>query len=219
MLILDLPVQFNLEAAMEGVSIPYEWDADYQARIGVLAHEGDPDDVVWCNIDPCFVFHPLNAYDAADGTIIADVVRHPRMFAGRTSLPSGGKPSLVRWVIDPATGSVTESVLSDVPQEFPRVDERVVGKKHRYGYGVYSSKESTYAGAIKHDLEAGTSEWRRYGPGRTCQEPVFVPRHATAEEDDGWLLAYVHNEATGTTDIEVWESPQLHRRAARAGSS
>jgi carotenoid cleavage dioxygenase len=172
----------------------------------VLPREGDSEAVVWCDVDPCFVFHPLNAYDTDDGRIIADVIRHPQMFAERSAMPGGGAPILVRWTIDPSTGSVSEDIVSGRNQEFPRVDERVVGRPHRYGYGVYSGGGSLYAGAVKNDLLTGESEYRDHGPGRFCQEPVFVPRTPTSDEDDGWLLAYVHDDNIQSADVEIWES-------------
>jgi carotenoid cleavage dioxygenase len=172
----------------------------------VLPREADADAVVWCDVDPCYVFHPLNAYDTDDGKIVADVVRHPHMFAERSEMPGGGPPILVRWTIDPATRSVREEVVSDRNQEFPRVDERVVGRRHRFGYGVYSGNGSLYAGAVKNDLHTGRAEYRDHGEGRFCQEPVFVPRSADADEDDGWLLAYIHDENTQAGEVEIWES-------------
>ena len=33
-----------------------------------------------------------------------------------------------------------------------------------------------------------------------------MPRTATSDEDDGWLLAYVHDENTQLADVEIWES-------------
>jgi carotenoid cleavage dioxygenase len=39
-----------------------------------------------------------------------------------------------------------------------------------------------------------------------CHELVFVPRTPTSDEDDGWLLAYVHDDNTQTADVEIWES-------------
>ena len=205
-LIYDLPVHFDLEAAMGGMSMPYQWNLEHGARVGVLPREGDASEVVWCEVEPCYVFHPLNAYDTGDGKIVADVIRHPHMFASRSSMPGGGPPILARWTIDPSTSKVLEEVVSDRNQEFPRVDERLVGRRHRWGYGVYSGDGSLYRGAVKNDVETGESEFRDHGDGRFCQEPVFVPRTADADEDDGWLLAYVHDENTQTCDVEIWES-------------
>ncbi|MQA61673.1 MAG: carotenoid oxygenase, partial [Actinophytocola sp.] len=41
-------------------TFPYAWDAAYPARIGVLPRDGDAGDIRWFDIDPCYVFHPLN---------------------------------------------------------------------------------------------------------------------------------------------------------------
>jgi carotenoid cleavage dioxygenase len=71
---------------------------------------------------------------------------------------------------------------------------------------VYSGDGSLYRGAVKNDVATGESEFRDHGEGRVCQEPVFVPRSADADEDDGWLLAYVHDENTQSCDVEIWES-------------
>ena len=71
-------------------SFPYRWQDDYHARVGLLPRDGDATDVVWHDVEPCYVFHPMNAYDepAGDG-IVLDVVRHPSMF--RTSAPRTGR--------------------------------------------------------------------------------------------------------------------------------
>ena len=44
--IYDLPVVFNLDMAMSGASLPYAWDPDHQARIGLLPREGDASDCI-----------------------------------------------------------------------------------------------------------------------------------------------------------------------------
>lgn len=59
--------------------LPFSWNPKYQARIGVMPRDGDNADVRWFDIEPCYVFHPMNAYDDGN-TIVLDVVRHPKMF-------------------------------------------------------------------------------------------------------------------------------------------
>jgi carotenoid cleavage dioxygenase len=112
---------------------PYSWNPRYPARVGVMPREGDNADVRWFDVEPCYVFHPMNAYDDGD-TIVLDVVRHPKMFDTDHLGPSEGPPTLDRWTVDLADGKVRESRVDDRGQEFPRVDERLVGKRHRYGY-------------------------------------------------------------------------------------
>ena len=36
--VYDLPVVFDMAAAMRGVEFPYAWDDDYRARVGLLLH-------------------------------------------------------------------------------------------------------------------------------------------------------------------------------------
>ena len=98
-----------------------------------MPRDGDNSDVRWFDVEPCYVFHPMNAYDDGD-TIVLDVVRHPKMFATENLGPNEGPPTLDRWTVDLADGKVRESRVDDRGQEFPRVDERLVGKRHRYGY-------------------------------------------------------------------------------------
>jgi carotenoid cleavage dioxygenase len=222
----DLPVAFDMDAAMSGASFPYRWFDDYHARIGLLprnggegadgadggegadgddsADGGDSADVVWHDVNPCYVFHTLNAFDDIDGGagITLDVVRHPSMF--RTSFlgPAEGTPTLQRWRVDGRGGPVKEEQLDDHGQEFPRTDERRLGLPYRYGYGVFADQDAdavgTENGIIRHDLVAGTSEVRRFGPTAQVGEAVFVPRSGDADESDGWLMALVYE---GTTDV------------------
>ena len=58
---MDLPVVFDLDAAMRG-DVPLHWDDAYGARIGIVPRFGTDADVRWFDVDPCYVFHPMNAY-------------------------------------------------------------------------------------------------------------------------------------------------------------
>ena len=86
--LLDLPVTFSLDAAAAGASFPYRWEEGYRSRVGLLPRDGDSTDVVWHDVEPCYVFHPMNAFDDPDGDgVVLDVVRHPSMFRTQPSRP------------------------------------------------------------------------------------------------------------------------------------
>lgn len=70
-------------------NMPYSWDPAYPARIGVLPRQGGADDIRWFDLESCYVFHPLNAYDG-DDTIVLDVVRHPKVFDTQGDSPHEG---------------------------------------------------------------------------------------------------------------------------------
>ncbi len=202
-LLLDFPVTFSIEAAANGSQLPYQWDPEYGARVGLLPRTGGSEDVVWCEVDPCFVFHPMNAYEDSDGRVVFDVVRHPRMFATDRLGPNEGPPTLERWLLDPAGGAIKEERLDDRTQEFPRHDERLVGKPYRFGYTAGFSKNFEFGGLIKHDLRDRKSEVHREGAGRNFMEPVFVPRTDDAGEDDGWVMSYVYDAASDRSDVVI----------------
>jgi carotenoid cleavage oxygenase len=208
------PITAMLDRSVPANSfLPYRWNPDYPARVGVMPRAGGNDDVRWFDVEPCYVYHPLNAYDSADGTnITLDVVRHPKMFATDLRGPNEGPPTLDRWTVDLADGKVRESRLDDRPQEFPRVDERLVGRCHRFGYAMQTMPGTgAVAGdsVLKHDLVGGRTEARSFGPGQRAGELVFVPASPDAAEDDGVLLGFVYDGGADRSDLVILDAATL----------
>jgi carotenoid cleavage dioxygenase-like enzyme len=56
----DLPVTFSLDAARAG-RMPYVWNPAHEARVGLLSREDSSRGPRWFSVEPCFVFHTLNA--------------------------------------------------------------------------------------------------------------------------------------------------------------
>jgi carotenoid cleavage dioxygenase len=191
------------------VGMPYRWAPERQARVGVLPREGTASDILWFEVQPCYVFHPLNAYDDND-RIVLDVVRHASVFnSGSRLVPQ--TQSLDRWTVDLTAGNVTEQRLDDTAQEFPRVDERLVGRHYRYGYAVgYSDGASGTPDAIlKHDVGARRSESVAFGSGREPGEFVFVPSADDAAEDEGVAMGFVYDRSTDRSDLVLLDGQTL----------
>lgn len=210
----DLPVVFDLEMAAAGRSMPFRWDDDYVARVGLMPRSGTAADTVWLEVDPCYVFHPLNAYDDGDAVVV-DLARHPSMFRAELDEEADGSPRLERWRLDPVSGRVTTEIIDGRPQEFPRVDDRVVGHRHRFGYtaGVGVSQmrggSDLTTSVLKHDLQTGTSTVAEMGLGRTAGEFVFVADSPDAAEDEGWLMGFVYDAAAGRSELVVLDATDL----------
>ena len=56
---------------------------------------------------------------------------------------------------------------------------------------------------FKHDLKTGVRSVHSFGPRRYPGEFVFVPAHANAAEDEGWLIGLVVNAIDQTTDLVI----------------
>jgi carotenoid cleavage oxygenase len=210
---MDFPVVFELDLVAQGYRMPFRWDDQQKARIGVLARDATSDATRWLDIPACYVFHVFNAYD--DGTrIVMDVVRYERTFVNDRRGPiedSLGK--LVRWTIDPDQGVLRESEVDLTPQEFPRVDPRVETKPHRYGYSVELQDVAAgfgFKGLLKHDFRAGTTQRHAVGAARSAGEGVFVPRGAG--EDEGYVLAAVYDANTHMSDVIVIDAQRFEAR-------
>jgi carotenoid cleavage dioxygenase len=117
---------------------------------------------------------------------------------------------LDRWTVDLTAGTVREERLDDTSQEFPRVDERLVGRRHRYGYAVGyppgSRGLSTPDAILKHDTVTRSTQVASFGPGRQPSEFVFVPSTPDGAEDDGVAMGFVYDCATDRSDLVLLDA-------------
>ena len=177
----------------------------------MLAKTAPGSEIVWCEVDPCYVFHPCNAYETADGNITLDVVAHATMFESSAIGPNAEASAFERWTIDPQARKVQRKVIDADAQEFPRPDERRIGQPYRYAYTVGLQREDqgpfvSDSRLYKHDLVDGGKQVHDFGPGHHASEFVFVPRQAGSTEDAGWLMGYVVNATLQTTDFVMLDA-------------
>lgn len=210
-IVLDLPVTFSMKRLLSGFAFPYAWNPDHQARVGLLPREGTAADIVWCPVEPCYVFHPANAFDNADGTVTFDASVHDRMFAKSNHGPDSERVPFERWSIDPQARTVSRRVIDAESQEFPRPDERFIGRPYRHAWALAlpGRSEPGFVAETRlfhHDLESGTRTVHDFGPGHYPGEFVFVPRSDEAPEGDGWLMGYVIDGEADETDFVILDT-------------
>ena len=211
----DLPVVFDLEAAAAMVNdptsdvFPFSWDPSYGARIGVLPLGGNGSAVRWAEIEPCYVFHGVNAFRRGH-EVVVDVCRHDSMFQGGIL---GSGLELRRWTVDTERGIATDDVVDERPDmELPSRDLRRTGREHRYGYFVKNRPaEGTVdlGGVIKHDYRTGQRQVWEPSPTEHSGEWLFVNDPVSDGDDEGWLLSYLHDEATGSSRFVVLDATDV----------
>lgn len=166
---------------------------------------------------PGYMFHPGNAYEE-DGKIVMDACTYPSpqglidgLDAGRSGSGLGGVLSHpYQYEIDLAAGTCKETRFSESAAEFPRLDDRLVGYKNRWGYAATADPADGAAGLwrriTKYDREGGPSVHRPQVDGQWVGEPVFVPRSPNAEEDDGFVLNLIHDGPRDQTALEILDA-------------
>lgn len=214
---MDLPVVFDLEEALKG-GMPFHWSDDYPARVGIMPRDGRDADVRWFDINPCFIFHTLNAWESGD-SIVLDACRSSEMWRKAGDMTAaGGRLTLHRFRFDLATGAVREETLDERPLEFPRVADGRVGLPNRFGFLLDVSANDdgspAFKGVVKVDLETGASQAHSYGAASASSEAVFVPgAGADPGSDEGWLMSYVHDESSGRSEFVVLDASDLSKPA------
>jgi len=205
------------------VGLPYAWNPDYPARIGVMPRDGGNKDIRWFDIEPCYVYHPLNAYsEIRNGAevLVLDVVRYSRMFDRDRRGPGESLPTLDRWTVNLATGAVTSECRDDRSQEFPRINEALLGGRHRFGYTVglgdgfaESDMDRMSSSLYKHDYANGSSEVAALDPDLLLGEMSFIPNPASNAgenaEDDGILMGYGYHRGRAEGQLLLLDAQTL----------
>ena len=207
-----LPLTGSLQRAMTG-GPAFAWEPDKGSFVGVMARNAGVDTMRWFNTDACYVFHPMNAWEAGD-KIFADVMEYPS--APLFPLADGGRAPrtharLVRWTFDLAGDSdaIKREVLDDTPGEFPRFDERRAGLAYRHGWFAAQTRNpgGMKFDALAHfDTTTGARTLYSVPEGDGIGEPIFVPRSADAAEGDGWLLSVAYLGAENKGELQVFDA-------------
>ncbi len=202
---MDLPVTFQPGLLAEG-RFPYGWSDDYGARLGVMPRGGSAADVRWLEIEPCYVFHPFNAFEEG-GRIVVDVARYPELW--RQGPEHFDRAFLHRFTLDPAAGRVAEQALDDLPIEFPRVDDRRTGFAHRVGFAVAGADNAAEGPQrlVKYDFASGGRETHDFGAGCAPGEGVLVP--GGAGEGEGWVATYVYDAGRDASDLVILDAQRF----------
>jgi carotenoid cleavage dioxygenase len=215
------PLTGSIERAMKGLP-PYAWEPDKGTHVALVRRNGTSHEVRWFSGDPCYVFHPMNAFDTSDGKVVCDMMKYPvaPLFPAPDGRPAASKPPsarLVRWTFDPAGSSdgYTETALDDHVGEFPRLDERFTGRPYRHGYfqgGVVTDPDNgreARNGLAHIDHASGAVSLWQGAAADQCGEPVFVPLKPDADEGDGFVLSVIYRGASNTSDLAVFDAMNL----------
>jgi carotenoid cleavage dioxygenase-like enzyme len=195
------PSVFSLERMSKGEPM-LAWEPQHGTKIGAMNRATG--EVKWFHDDAFYVFHFLNAYEE-NGSLIVDGCRMQSLdMTGNTF----GNPALPwRWTLNLKDGGLKQNQIDETSSEFPRLDERLAGKKHRYGYFAAHRDQRrevmSFNVIAKRDFGAGKLETQSLGGGKYPGEPVFVPRASGATEDDGWVLAVWYDPAVNSSELAI----------------
>lgn len=220
----------------------WQWDPSVPFYIGVLPRRGaSGSDVKWFRAPNAFPGHTVNAYEDNSGRLVFDLpLTDQNVFfwwpdaQGNAPKPEEISAKLVRFTFDPLSDDLDlpmHEVLSNADCEFPRIDDRYLGKRHSCAFFdlMDPSLGSDFSTIMPRmggghppynsigQLNYSSKEVKTYFPGHThlVQEPIFVPRKGeSATEGDGWVIVLVNNYASMASELHIVDTRDFRSPAA-----
>ena len=215
LVLFDLPVLFDEEAMFDGQPLPYRWDAQAPAFVGLVPRTGDAEAARWFEIPACWVPH-VAAVRARSARITVEAVQRPALFQHDLRGDDEGPPTLVRYTLDLRRDRVTTEVADPDEQDLPCRDGRVpVGRDDVYWTLGTTALNGRYPPAgdriYRHRVDRDERSEYRLPEGWVLSAPSFVPAHERSARGSGWLVGFVHELEQDRSRFVVLDSmrPEL----------
>nr|QPZ56427.1 carotenoid 9,10(9',10')-cleavage dioxygenase 1 [Curcuma alismatifolia] len=225
---MDLPLYFTPKDMVKGKLI-FNFDATKKARFGILPRYAKDDRLIrWFELPNCFIFHNANAWEEGDEVVLITCrLQNPDLDQVNGPVKDhleNFTNELYEMRFNMKNGAASQKRLSVSAVDFPRINENYTGRKQRYVYGTILDSIAKVTGIIKFDLHLEPETGKKklevggnikgifdLGPGRYGSEAIFVPRQSgiTSEEDDGYLIFFVHDENTGKSAANVIDAKTM----------
>ncbi|KAF9662256.1 hypothetical protein SADUNF_Sadunf18G0034200 [Salix dunnii] len=136
------------------------------------------------------------------------------------------------WRLNMNTGDVRERFLTgtEFSMDFPMIQGDFTGVKNKYGYTQVTDSNASsdssmpkYGGLAKLyfeepadskinsvvNLELIQVEYHKFEQNTFCTGAAFVPKQGSHEEDDGWIITFVHNEDTSMSKAYIIDTKKF----------
>ncbi|XP_057766717.1 probable carotenoid cleavage dioxygenase 4, chloroplastic [Salvia miltiorrhiza] len=214
----DMQIVVNPWSILRGKS-PVGVDREKVARVGIIPrYAEDEEEMVWIEAPGFNPVHCVNAWEEDGGDIVCMVASNALAVDQILDNVGCAELKMEKIVINVKAKTVQRQTLSPESLEFGIINPAYAANKNRYVYATIVSGMQ-FIGLVKLDLknEVGGDcmvASRRYGRSCHGSELFFVarePNNPTAEEDDGYLVTYLHDDNTRESSFIVMDakSPNL----------
>ena len=187
-------------------------------------------DIRWFKRDNCFASHVLNAFQEGSKIHFDTAEAKNNMFPFFPDVhgaPFNGMEAmsyLSRWTVDmndPSEQFSSVKRLTQTAAEFPRIDDRFAGLRHRHGWLLEMDmrrpvelRGGSAAGMLMNclfhkDLQTGEEQHWWCGPVSSLQEACFIPRSKSAPEGDGWIVQICNRLEEHRSDLLLFNALEI----------
>ncbi|OEL12993.1 Carotenoid 9,10(9',10')-cleavage dioxygenase 1, partial [Dichanthelium oligosanthes] len=130
------------------------------------------------------------------------------------------------WRLNLESGTTKEGYLTseEVAMDFPVINENFIGVRNKYGYTqVVDSVATSKTGLFKYKMIAKMNfdvrdkenkslisvEYHALQENQFCSGVQFVAKKNGNDEDDGWIITYVHDEGTNISQVYIIDAKRF----------
>ncbi|PIN06927.1 Beta, beta-carotene 15,15'-dioxygenase [Handroanthus impetiginosus] len=216
----DQQVVFKLQEMIKGGS-PVIYDKNKKSRFGVLLKNAEnSNDITWVDCPDTFCFHLWNAWEEPENdevVVIGSCMTPPDSIFNECDENLNSVLSEIRLNLKTGESKRRPIIQSSeqINLEAGMVNRNRLGRKTRYAYLAIAEPWPKVSGFAKVDLSTGEVEKFIYGDGRYGGEPFFLPRDSNFDrEDDGYILAFVHDENAWKSELQIVNAATLNLEAS-----
>ncbi|KAK9688647.1 hypothetical protein RND81_09G000700 [Saponaria officinalis] len=218
-IIPDSQVVFKLQEMIRGGS-PVVYDKEKTCRFGILPkYAQNSDDMQWIEVPDCFCFHLWNAWEEPETeeiVVIGSCMTPADSIFNECDENLSSVLSEIR--LNRKTGKSTRrEILKESEKmnlEAGMVNRNMLGRKTRYAYLAIAEPWPKVCGFAKVDLFTGKVTKFIYGDHKYGGEPLFLPRENGKSEDEGHIMAFVHDEDNWTSELQIVNAATMELEAS-----
>ena len=206
----NCPLVFSMTNARNN-SIPFVWQEEEGTTIILVDRHNFAKKPIYLKTDAFWTWHFLNSFET-DNQIFIDFIAYPKIQAENnweTMLTH--KSNLRRLTINLQTHGMEFEDLDDRFVELPAINQNYLGKNYQFGYTSYydielSSRKkipNLSPSLVQYDLVKKTNKIHQFIPGCYGGEAAFIPSTKGQSELDGYVVTFVYNENTNTSDFVI----------------
>ncbi|KAK4276992.1 hypothetical protein QN277_015068 [Acacia crassicarpa] len=236
--IMDFPLTLDIKRVLRGGPL-IKYEKEEYARIGVMPRYGDADSIKWFRVKDNFTFHIFNSFEDGDEVVLWGCSALGAVFPE----PEDGWntfnfPRCYEWRLNMQSGKVKERPLTGEQHvmDFSMINAKFTGLKNRFGYAqavdltasstsgklkyggiakIYFEEPSAQVSTSDEKLEEAVRvEYHMFEENVYCTGAAFVPKDGGLEEDDGWIITFVHNEDTDMSQVHIIDAQDFSGKAS-----
>ncbi|RLM55043.1 hypothetical protein C2845_PM10G03550, partial [Panicum miliaceum] len=130
------------------------------------------------------------------------------------------------WRLNLESGTTNEGYITSekVAMDFPVINDKFIGIRNKYGYAqVVDSLATSKTGLFKFKMIAKlhfdmpnkenkqfiSAEYHTLQEKQFCSGVQFVAKENGNDEDDGWVVTYVHDEGTNISQVYIIDAKRF----------